>query len=121
MNLGFVLVSPFFDRNVSHSCNRGLDGEGLRPDGFPLKQCLQIVLKFGSVPKGFCFRSSLESPLVLSLPELLPIESGLGLGPIELAPKRTAAPGGVAICFFWTIRRMSSEDFDFHPVPLFAL
>ena len=68
-------------------------------------QRLQIVLKLGGVPKSLCLCSGLESPLVLPLPEPFPIESGLGLRPVELAPQGTATPGGVTICFIWTIRR----------------
>jgi hypothetical protein len=99
----------------------GLDGDGFLSDGLPRKQRLQIVLKLGGVPKGFCLCSGLESPLVLPLPEPLPIESGLGPRPVELAPPGTATPGGVTICFIWTIRRVSAEDFDFHLVLLFGL
>jgi hypothetical protein len=41
--------------------------------------------------------------------------------PVELAPQGTATPGGVTICFIWTIRRVSAEDFEFHLVLLFGL
>jgi hypothetical protein len=95
--------------------------KGFLPHGLPFKQRLQIVLKLGGVSKSFCLCSGLESPLFCPLPELLPIESGLGLRRVELAPQRTATPGGVTICFIRTIRRMSAEDFDFHLVPLFGL
>jgi hypothetical protein len=34
---------------------------------------------------------------------------------------RAAKPGGVTVCFIWTIRRMSADDLDFHLVLLFGL
>jgi len=99
MNFGLAFVSPFFDRKVSHSCTAASTVIDFCRMGTPHATPPNRSQAWRRADELVRFCSGLESPLVLPLPDPLPIDSSLGLRPVELAPQEAATLGGVTICF----------------------